>query len=76
MTCIPCKHGETAPGVVTKTFDRGTTLVVIRHVPAEVCQTCGAAYFDGDTAEWLLALAREASGAGVALQVREYAVAA
>ena len=40
MTCILCKHGTTAPGTATMTFDERDTVMVIRHVPAEVGGNC------------------------------------
>jgi YgiT-type zinc finger domain-containing protein len=41
MQCSACRDGETNPGLVTLTFDRGSTTVVYRDVPAEVCLACG-----------------------------------
>jgi len=33
MTCVICKHGETAPGEATVTLQRGET-TIIKRVPA------------------------------------------
>jgi YgiT-type zinc finger domain-containing protein len=41
MRCVICKAGDTAPGTVTVTLQRGNTVVVIRDVPAAVCRNCG-----------------------------------
>ena len=46
MQCVICKHGETAPGQVTVTLQRGHTVVIMRDVPAEVCRNCGEYYLD------------------------------
>lgn len=72
MTCVICKHGTTAPGTATMTFDEHDTVVVIRNVPAEVCGNCGEAYFDQQTTKHLLSLAEEASRAGVKVEIRDY----
>lgn len=72
MTCVICKHGTTAPGTATMTFDERDTVIVIRHVPAEVCGNCSEAYFDQMTTKRLLSLAEEASKAGVKVEIRDY----
>ena len=49
MNCIVCKHGETRPGQVTVTLQRGDTIVILKQVPAEVCQNCGEYSLDKAT---------------------------
>ena len=61
MTCVICKSGETRPAMTTVTLQRASTTVVIRHVPASVCENCDEAYLDDDVARELL---REANAAG------------
>jgi YgiT-type zinc finger domain-containing protein len=41
MQCTACRDGETFPGLVTLTFDRGSTTIIYRDVPAEICTACG-----------------------------------
>ena len=72
MTCPTCQTGHTAQGTATKTLERGETLVVVRHVPAELCDRCGAPLFTGAVVEQLLALLEEAARGGVSFQVREF----
>jgi YgiT-type zinc finger domain-containing protein len=74
-TCVICKNGRLAPGRATATFDRGSTTVVIRNVPADVCQTCGEAYYISSTTERLLELAETAVRAGVQVELRDYVAA-
>jgi len=50
--------------------------LVIRNVPAEVCENCGEAYVDEATARELLHGAEAAARAGVMVDIREYAVIA
>ena len=71
MTCVICKHGTTAPGMATMTFDERDTVMVIRHVPAEVYGNCSEAYFDQMTTKRLLSLAEEASKAGGKVEIRD-----
>ena len=51
MKCVMCKGGELAPGKTTVKVQRGETLVIIKDVPADVCQDCGEAYLDGNVAK-------------------------
>ena len=44
MRCVICKHGETQPGLVTVTLERDESIVIIKRVPAEVCDNCGEYY--------------------------------
>ena len=76
MTCPTCQTGHTTLGTATKTLERGATLVVVRHVPAEVCDRCGAALYGGAIVEQLLALLEAAARDGVTFQVREFSPAA
>jgi YgiT-type zinc finger domain-containing protein len=58
--CQLCKHGSTNPGTVTVTLQRGATTVIIKSVPAEICENCGEYYLDEKTTEQLLSMAEEA----------------
>ena len=75
MTCVICKHGETEPGTVTVTLERDNTTLVIKGVPAQVCENCGEAYVDEMTTEQLLNTAEAAVKAGVQVEVREFVAA-
>jgi len=48
MSCVLCKHGETRPGLVTVTLQRGETTVVLKRVPADVCDNCGGYYLSSE----------------------------
>ncbi|MHB8471940.1 MAG: type II toxin-antitoxin system MqsA family antitoxin [Gammaproteobacteria bacterium] len=76
MKCVICKHGETRPGVASVTLERGKTTIVIRDVPAEICQNCGEAYHAEAVTETVLRQAEEAVRAGVEFDVRRYTQAA
>lgn len=73
MRCAICRTGETRPGVADEVLSHEGTTVVIKGVPAEVCDNCGEPYFDADVTRELLALVREAAAAGVVVEVRRYA---
>jgi YgiT-type zinc finger domain-containing protein len=72
--CPSCKRGILEAGTTTATFDAEGTTVVIRNVPAEVCDACGAGSFDPATSERLLELATAAAGwSGAPVQICDYA---
>lgn len=73
MKCMICKHGETAPGRVTVTLERAGTVVVIKDVPAEVCQECGEYYLDEATSARVLAMGEEAVRHKAEVEVVRYA---
>jgi len=75
MKCVICKHGDTQPGTTTLTLTRDTLTLVIRNVPARVCDNCGEAYVDDEVAAQVLTAAEDAVRAGVQVEVREYVAA-
>ena len=75
MKCAICGNGELLPGATTATFNRGTTTVVIKAVPANVCNECGEAYFDESISERLLQIVDAAARAGVEVEVRQFVAA-
>jgi len=60
LQCQLCKHGSTGPGIVTVTLQRGATTVIIKGVPAEICENCGEYYLDENTTKQVLSMAEEA----------------
>jgi len=46
--------------------------LVVKDVPAEICENCGERYFDADVTRELLSLARAAAAEGVVVDVRRY----
>jgi YgiT-type zinc finger domain-containing protein len=75
VKCVICKNGETKPGKVTVTLERGSMTLVVKAVPAEVCSNCGEEYVDEETTARLLQTAEEADRLGVQVDVREYLAA-
>lgn len=75
MTCPLCRQGELRPGVADKVLSLGGMTLVVKDVPASVCETCGERYFDADVTQRLLDLARDAARDGVVVDVRRYVAA-
>ena len=64
-----CKNGETKPGTTTVTFEKNGSVVVIKDVPAQICQNCGQYYLNADMSEKVLALAQESVNKGIEVEV-------
>jgi len=73
MKCVICKTGELGPGRTNVTHERDTHVVVIKDVPAEICDACGEAYFDGDVAQAVYDLAESSLASGRDYSVLKYA---
>ncbi len=54
MRCVICKNGEARPGTATVTLERDGSTLVVRSVPALVCDNCGEEYVDQEVVKRLL----------------------
>ena len=71
--CLSCKRGSLVRGTTTATFDAEGTTVVIRNIPADVCDSCGEGFFDPLTTDRLVELAAAAAGwSGAPVQICDY----
>ncbi len=75
MKCTACKHGETQAGTATVTLSREQLTLVVKCVPAQVCENCGEEYVDEAITGRLLETAEEDARSGVQVDVRQYIVA-
>ncbi|MDJ0762314.1 MAG: type II toxin-antitoxin system MqsA family antitoxin [Myxococcota bacterium] len=73
MKCVICKQGETSPGEVTVTLQRNETTVIIKQVPADVCDNCGEYYLNDTVAEHILRIAEDAVSKGAEVEILRYA---
>lgn len=73
MKCTICKTGQTHPGITTVTLQRNKTVIVIRDVPAEICDDCGEYYLNETTARRVYANAEESTHRHVEVEIQRYA---
>lgn len=73
MDCVLCKHGETHPGKTTVALQRGETTVIIKDVPADICENCGEYYLTDDITERVLAMAEEAVKRNAEVEILRFA---
>jgi len=72
-TCLSCKRGTLEHGTTTATFEVDDKTVVIRNIPAEICDACGEGSFDPLTTERLVELAADvAEGSRAPVQICDY----
>lgn len=72
MKCVLCKHGETQPGQAT-TLQRGETTVILKGVPAEICENCGEYYLSDDVTGQVMARAENAAKSGAEVEILRFA---
>ncbi|WP_234017320.1 type II toxin-antitoxin system MqsA family antitoxin [Nostoc sp. 'Lobaria pulmonaria (5183) cyanobiont'] len=73
MKCVICQHGETKPGLVTVTLERDECIIVLKKVPAEICDNCGEYYLSDAVTEQVLKKAELAINNGAELEIIRYA---
>jgi len=75
MKCTICKHGTTRPGLVSVTLERGKVTVVIKAVPADICDNCGEEYVSEETSRRVMDEAERAARSGAAVEILTYKAA-
>ncbi|MEH1932043.1 MAG: type II toxin-antitoxin system MqsA family antitoxin [Nostoc sp.] len=73
MKCLICQHGQTKPGLVTVTLERDECIIVLKKVPAEICDNCGEYYLSDAVTEQVLEKAESAINNGAELEIIRYA---
>lgn len=73
MTCLICKNGEARPGQASVTLQRGNCTVIIKGVPADVCENCGEHYVSEEVTRELLRRAEVAVRNGAEVEILGYA---
>jgi YgiT-type zinc finger domain-containing protein len=72
MTCPICGTGSLRPGTTVFAADVDGTLVVVRDVPASVCDVCGEAYIDDKVSQEIETTINDARGRGTESLIRHY----
>ena len=73
MKCAICKNGETHSGTTTVTMTRGEATIVVKNVPAEICDNCGEYYLDDAISAKILSMAEEAIKQNHEVEVIQFA---
>lgn len=73
MKCVICKMGLTHPGTTTVMLQRNNSVVVVRDVPAEICEDCGEYYMSEPVAKRVYADADATVQRHVEVKILRYA---
>jgi YgiT-type zinc finger domain-containing protein len=69
--CAIC-HGDMTPGFSTQTYDLNDSLLVIRRIPALVCNQCGDAIFTTDTVKILERITNDFKKSYKSIKITEF----
>ncbi|MDX9994871.1 MAG: type II toxin-antitoxin system MqsA family antitoxin [Rhodocyclaceae bacterium] len=75
MICPICKCGHTQPGFASVTLERDAMTLLVKQVPAEICENCGEEFIDEAASVQLLSTAEAAMRDGVQVELRQFAAA-
>ncbi len=73
MKCALCRNGHTKPGKVTVTLEKDGSVVIIKAVPAEVCENCGEYFLSDEVTQQVLDRARRARDHGTEVEILRFA---
>tara|TARA_R110001592_G_scaffold215384_1_gene468720 strand:- start:4639 stop:4863 length:225 start_codon:yes stop_codon:yes gene_type:complete len=73
MNCVICKMGETAEGLTTVSLTRGDSTILVKHVPAAICQNCGEYYLSEEVSAQIMKLSEKALLSKAEVEVIPYA---
>ncbi|MDZ7690984.1 MAG: type II toxin-antitoxin system MqsA family antitoxin [Balneolaceae bacterium] len=73
MECTICKSGKMKDGEVTVTLQRGNSIIVIKKVPASVCQNCGEYTLSESVTRKIMQSAEHAVANNAEIEVLQYA---
>ena len=73
MKCVICKQGETHPGKTTVTLQREQSTIIIKDVPADICENCGEYYLSESIAEKVMNRAEESVRKGAEVEILRFA---
>ena len=75
MDCVLCKSGTMHEGKVTVTLEKSGSIILIKEVPAFVCNVCEHYYLDEKIAGEVLQRGNEGLQKGAELEVIKLKVA-
>ncbi|MFK5984301.1 MAG: type II toxin-antitoxin system MqsA family antitoxin [Pseudomonadota bacterium] len=73
MKCMICKQGATREGYTTVTLNRGDSSIIIKKVPAQICENCGEYYLSEEISEQVMTLAENAISRHAEIEVLRFA---
>ena len=72
MKCIICKQGNTHSGFTVVTLQRNESTLIIKGVPADICENCGEYYLSQDIAKRLYKQAEDTLKHGAEVEIGRF----
>jgi len=73
MTCPICRHGQMDDGFTTIVFEAGKSTIIIKRIPASVCDNCHESFVAEEISKNLMATVRREAQKGVEVEILHYA---
>jgi YgiT-type zinc finger domain-containing protein len=75
MDCVICKNSKFHKGKVTVTLENNGAIILVKDVPAHICDVCEHYFLDKDIAREVLKRGQESLSKGTELEVIRLRVA-
>jgi YgiT-type zinc finger domain-containing protein len=72
MNCVICKHSKTKKGFTTVVLNRGISTIIIKYVPAQICENCGEYYLSSEMTKKIFKIANESIKNGIEIEIIKY----
>jgi YgiT-type zinc finger domain-containing protein len=73
MKCVLCKHGTTHEGIVNVTLERDNCIIILKDVPADICENCGEYYLSQSTTGAVLSRAERVIDRNAEVEILRFA---
>ena len=73
MNCPICKHGNLVDGTTTLIFEKNDCTVIMKMVPADVCNNCGEKFVDEPISKKVYSIVTTEFQKGIELEVLTFA---
>jgi len=73
MKCVICKNGETKNGLTSLSLERADVTIVVKNIPAEICENCGESYISEVTSAKVLQEAEQSIKKNSQVEVLNFA---
>ncbi|MCW5911329.1 MAG: YgiT-type zinc finger protein [Cyclobacteriaceae bacterium] len=69
MTCSICNIGTCTEGITEELFNKNGKLIILKNLPAMVCENCGAKFFSEETSKVILRNLKEVENSKAELEI-------
>jgi len=75
MKCAICKTGEMKEGQTSVTLTRGNSTLIVKSVPAHICDNCGEYWLESEVTSIVYQIADDAVKKGAELEICRFIAA-